>query len=60
MSETFTPEAVQLINMLSAAMGGATQKAIREPKVWHPDLGWQPRAKAVGTTPSDRDWETLL
>lgn len=50
--QTFTPETVAVLNTLAAALGGVTQKAAQEPQVWHPSNGWQPRSKAVSSTPT--------
>lgn len=51
-NSTFTPEAVATLNALASALSGVTAKSAPESQVWHPSRGWQPRSKAVSSTPT--------
>ena len=51
-NEVFTPEQLSTLQTLATVLGGVTQKAAQEPQVWHPYNGWQPRSKAVSSTPT--------
>lgn len=50
--QTFTPDQAASLQRLANLLSNATQKETPQDRAWHPDLGWQPRAKAVSTTAS--------